>query len=234
MAVHGGIVKMKKRAETPVVRAYHHGDLKNALIAAALKQIAARGPRALSLREVARAVGVSHASAYRHFPNKESVLATIAEQGFRGLSQAMHAAAQREGDVLKILHRVGVAYVEFGVSHPHHLQVMFGDFIVSHEAYPSLAEAGKEAYELLAGAVRAGQQARRIRSEDPQLVELAAWSQVHGLALLIASGQIPADGMGQLKHGELADGVLTLLQEGLSLKPTPGQQRRRGARSVRA
>jgi AcrR family transcriptional regulator len=225
---------LKIKAEAEVARAYHHGDLKNALIVAALKQIAARGPRALSLRKVARATGVSHASTYRHFPNKESVLATIAEQGFRKLSQAMRAAAQREREVLKILHRVGVAYVEFGVSHPHHLQVMFGDFIISHEAYPSLVEASKEAYELLASAVQAGQQAGRIRSEDPQLVALAAWSQVHGLALLIASGQIPAEGIGPLKHDELANGVLTLLQEGLSMKPKPSKQRRRGARSARA
>jgi hypothetical protein len=162
------------------------------------------------------------------------VLATIAEQGFRKLSQAMRAAAQREHDELKILHRVGVAYVEFGVSHPHHLQIMFGDFIVSHEAYPSLVEAGKEAYELLACAVRTGQQAGRIKSEDPQLVALAAWSQVHGLALLIASGQIPAEGIGPFKPGELANGVLSLLQEGLSLKPKPGKQRRSGTGSVRA
>jgi AcrR family transcriptional regulator len=204
------------------------------LIAAALKQIAARGARALSLREVARATGVSHASTYRHFPNKESVLATIAEQGFRKLSQAMRAAAQGDRDVLETLHRVGVAYVEFGVSHPHHLQIMFGDFIVSHGAYPSLAEAGKEAYELLAGAVRAGQQAGRIRSEDALLVALAAWSQVHGLALLIASGQIPAEGVDPISHRMLADGVLRLLQEGLSLKPKPTKIPRRSSRSVRA
>jgi AcrR family transcriptional regulator len=222
---------LKTKPESAVARAYHHGDLKNALIATALQQIAARGPRALSLREVARATGVSHASTYRHFPNKESVLATIAEQGFKKLSQGMRAAAERERDVQKILHRVGVAYVEFGVSHPHHLQVMFGDFIVSHEAHPSLVEAGKEAFGLLASAVRAGQLAGRIQSEKPQLIEIAAWSQVHGLALLIASGQIPAAGVGPLKHRDLVNGVLALLQEGLSVKPKPSKQRRRGARS---
>jgi hypothetical protein len=143
----------------------------------------------------------------------------------------MRAAAERERDVQKILHRVGVAYVEFGVSHPHHLQVMFGDFIVSHEAHPSLVEAGKEAFGLLASAVRAGQLAGRIQSEKPQLIEIAAWSQVHGLALLIASGQIPAAGVGPLKHRDLVNGVLALLQEGLSVKPKPSKQRRRGARS---
>jgi AcrR family transcriptional regulator len=221
---------MKTKAAAQGARAYHHGDLKNALIDTALKQIAARGPRALSLREVARATGVSHASTYRHFPNKESVLATIAEQGFRKLSQAMRAAAQRERDVLKVLLRVGAAYVDFGVSHPHHLQVMFGDFIVRQAAYPSLVEAGKEAYELLAAAVRSGQQAGRIRAEDSPLVELAAWSQVHGLALLIASGQIPVEGMGPMQHGAIADGVLTLLQEGLLLKPKRSKQGRRSSR----
>jgi AcrR family transcriptional regulator len=218
---------VKNKAEAGAARPYHHGDLKNALIAGALKQIAARGAGALSLREVARCTGVSHASTYRHFPNKESVLATIAEQGFRKLSQAMRIAAQGDCDPQEKLHRAGAAYVEFGVSHPHHLQVMFGGFIVSDEAYPGLAEASKEAYELLTSTVRAGQKAGQIQSKDPQLIALAAWSQVHGLALLIASGQIRAEGTGPLKHGEIADGVLTLLQEGLSLRPRPAKQPRR-------
>ena len=173
-------------------------------------------PRALSLREVARVTGVSHASTYRHFPNKESVLATIAEQGFRKLSQGMRAATHSDPDAFQALHRVGVAYVEFGVSHPHHLQIMFGDFIGDQGDYPSLAEAGNEAYELLESAVRAGQKSGQIQSADTQLVALTAWSQVHGLALLIASGRIPTEGTGSVNHTSLADGVLTLLQAGLS------------------
>jgi AcrR family transcriptional regulator len=188
---------MTRKAAAAKTRAYHHGDLKNALVVAALKLIATKGARALSLREVARATGVSHASTYRHFPNKESVLATIAEQGFRELTQQMRdAALQSCSGPLQSLHRVGLAYVAFGVAHPHQLQIMFGDLISSHAAYPSLLEASSAAFEVL--------------------VSLAAWSQVHGLALLIASGQIPSEGSAPLQPQTLADAVLTLLQTGLA------------------
>jgi AcrR family transcriptional regulator len=208
---------MTRKAAALKTRAYHHGDLKNALVVAALELIAAKGARALSLREVARATGVSHASTYRHFPNKESVLATIAEQGFRELTQQMHRAAlQSPSAPLQSLHRVGVAYVAFGVAHPHHLQIMFGDLIASHAAYPSLLEASSAAFEVLASTVRAGQKAGLIRECDERLVSLAAWSQVHGLALLIASGQIPPEGTAPLQPDTLADNVLNLLQTGLA------------------
>ena len=141
---------MTRKAAALKRRAYHHGDLKNALVVAALELIATKGARALSLREVARATGVSHASTYRHFPNKESVLATIAEQGFRELTQRMRdAALQSPSGPLQSLHLVGLAYVAFGVAHPHHLQIMFGDLITSHAAYPSLLEASSAAFEIL-------------------------------------------------------------------------------------
>ena len=208
---------MTRKAVAAKRRAYHHGDLKNALVVAALELIATKGARALSLREVARATGVSHASTYRHFPNKESVLATIAEQGFRELTQRMRdAALHSPSGPLQSLHRVGLAYVAFGVAHPHHLQIMFGDLITSHAAYPSLLDASSAAFEVLASSVRAGQEAGLVRGSDEHLVSLAAWSQVHGLALLIASGQIPPKGSAPLQPDTLADAVLKLLQTGLA------------------
>jgi len=150
---HRGIVRstsVKTKTGRPARRDYHHGNLKNVLIDAAISQIATHGARALSLRELARSIGVSHASTYRHFPNKESVLATIAEQGFEELTRAMEAAARpHAGDPLEMLQATGVAYVDFGVSYPHHLQIMFGDAITCHEDYPTLVEASKKAYEVL-------------------------------------------------------------------------------------
>src|SRR5262245_45231593 len=107
-------------------RAYHHGDLRKVLIETALAHIARDGARALSLREVARSAGVSHTASYRHFPAKESLLAAIAEQGFRRLSDAMRAAIVGHADPATALQASGIAYVEFGVHYPEHLQVMFG------------------------------------------------------------------------------------------------------------
>jgi AcrR family transcriptional regulator len=217
------VVKVRRKAATPKARSYHHGDLKNALLAAALELIAVNGARALSLREVARATGVSHASTYRHFPNKESVLAAIAERGFRELTQQMRRAAlQSPRTPLQRLHRIGMAYVAFGRTHPHHIQIMFGDFINSHQIYPSLLEASRAAFEVLLSTVRAGQNAGLIRGTDERLVSFAAWSQVHGLALLIGSGHISTDDSVTLPSDEIAGAALNLLQAGLAVTRDDG------------
>jgi AcrR family transcriptional regulator len=217
---------VKTKTGRPARRDYHHGNLKNVLIDAAISQIATHGARDLSLRELARSIGVSHASTYRHFPNKESVLATIAEQGFEELTRAMEAAARpHAGDPLEMLQATGVAYVDFGVSYPHHLQIMFGDAITRHEDYPTLVEASKKAYEVLVSVVREGQQAGRISARDERLVALTAWAQVHGLAMLIASGQIRSDSAERIEHKSLAASVLALQRDGLSVKAMGGRKR---------
>jgi AcrR family transcriptional regulator len=214
---------MSRKVATPKSRSYHHGDLRNALLAAALELIAVNGAHALSLREVARATGVSHASTYRHFPNKESVLAAIAEQGFRELTlQMRRAALQFPRAPLQRLHCVGMAYVAFGRMHPHHLQIMFGDLINSHQIYPGLLEASRVAFEVLLSTVRAGQKAGLIRGSDERLVSFAAWSQVHGLALLIGSGHIPTDGSLKLQSDKIAEAALNLLQAGLAVTSDDG------------
>jgi len=217
---------VKTKTGRPARRDYHHGNLKNVLIDAAISQIATHGARDLSLRELARSIGVSHASTYRHFPNKESVLATIAEQGFEELTRAMEAAARpHAGDPLEMLQATGVAYVDFGVSYPHHLQIMFGDAITRHEDYPTLVEASTKAYEVLVSVVREGQQAGRMVAQDERLVALTAWAQVHGLAVLIASGQIRSEGAERIEHQSVAASVIALLRDGLSVKAMVGKTR---------
>jgi AcrR family transcriptional regulator len=217
-------------------RTYHHGDLKNALIEAALAHIARDGARALSLREVARSAGVSHTASYRHFRSKESLLAAIAEQGFHRLSDMMRVAIQQHSnDPLAMLRASGVAYVEFGVRYPDHLQIMFSGLVGRHDDYPELKNAGQEAYELLASSVRAAMQGGLVSGPSERIVSLASWAQVHGLALLIAGGQIDRDSKESLSAAELAFQVTGLLQQGIAMVPTrvarkstsPGTRKRR-------
>lgn len=198
-------------------RAYHHGDLRNALLETAVAQIARHGGRGLSLREVARLTGVTHSSAYRHFPNKESLLASIAEQGFRALSAAMRSAASAHaGEPVAMLRATGLAYVDFAVGHPHHLQVMFSDLIECHDAYPGLVEASREAFDGLVSVVRAGLESGGLAPADERIAALTAWSQVHGLALLISSGKIRTpDGKPPSDHRALTEAVLARLDHGL-------------------
>lgn len=211
-------------------RAYHHGDLKRALIEAALESITVDGARALSLREVARRTGVSHTACYRHFPSKESLLATIAEQGFRRLSESMRAAIlEHADDPVAALQASGVAYVEFGVAHPEHLEIMFGGVISRLDDHPQLAEASKEAYELLTSIVREGLRTGGLRGSDERTLTLAAWSIVHGLAQLIAGGKLKTDDEELPSPRELALTVTSLLHEGIAVAPTPPSRKGRAA-----
>jgi AcrR family transcriptional regulator len=211
-------------------RAYHHGDLKNALVDAALVHIARDGARALSLREVARSAGVSHTASYRHFPSKESLLAAIAEEGFRRLSDGMRTAVRGlADDPAAALRASGVAYVEFGVHYPDHLQVMFGGLVARAEDYPALLATSKEAYELLVAIVRDGLRVGRLHGPDERSVALAAWALVHGLAVLIAGGQVPAEGAQLPAPRELASAVTALLHQGIATAALPAKTARKGA-----
>jgi AcrR family transcriptional regulator len=209
---------LKAKKGPKAARPYHHGDLKNALLKAALVHIAKHGARTLSLREVARATGVSHASTYRHFQSKESVLATIAEQGFRMLSSSMLRAAEHySGEPLEMLQATGVAYVEFGVAYPNHLQIMFGDAIRRRNDYPALVEASNAAYKVLLSVVREGIRMHRMTSENEHVVASAAWAIVHGMAVLMAAGHLgPQPSRGSDLKSLPAD-VIGLLRSGLEM-----------------
>jgi AcrR family transcriptional regulator len=209
---------------------YHHGDLKNALIEVALEHIARVGAHGLSLREVARSAGVSHSAAYRHFANKESLLVAIAEQGFRELGDTLKSAVQGGADdPAAALRACGVAYVEFGVRHPEHLQIMFGGSIACPQDYPSLLAVSKEAYQVLAATVGEGLRKRRLRGSDERMVALTSWALVHGLSQLIAGGQLRTDTGRDPSPRDLALAAAALLHQGIGASATSPRKGRGGA-----
>lgn len=195
---------------------YHHGHLKKTLIDKALAQIATGGAHSLSLREVARSAGVSHTASYRHFRSKEDLLAAIAEQGFILLSNALAAAMAEKQSPLAALEASGVAYVEFGVRYPEHLQVMFSGIFADDGRWPALKQAGDRAYSLLNTAVHEALRAKQIRG-DEDAISLAAWSMVHGLTQLIIGGKLK---QGRQSARQLATAVISLLTKGLQTVPT--------------
>ncbi|MGE0311648.1 MAG: TetR/AcrR family transcriptional regulator [Lautropia sp.] len=177
-------------------RSYHHGDLRRALLEVGARSLACVGPHALSLREVSRSAGVSHSAAYRHFPSKADLLAALAERGFRQLTADMRRAApvpgHRPGAARLIA--AGQAYVAFGVAHAELLQLMFGGQIGRPGEHPPLDDAAMAAYAVLRGAIEDGQRGGEFRRGDAAMLALAAWSLVHGLALLYAGQRVGLPG----------------------------------------
>lgn len=218
----------RKKLRTPKARAvkapppkpYHHGDLQRALIDAALGLIEREGAQALTLRAAARLAGVSQAAPYRHFPDKDALLAAVAEDGLRTLATWMRdATSAHTGDSPRRLQALGVAYVKFAAAHTAHFRVMFTAVAKDMDAYPALAEASDAVFALLLDAITQGQRDGSVRPGNPKELALAAWSIVHGLAELEVGGQVPRLWLDAGKSGALAERITGWLGAGITLPP---------------
>lgn len=172
----------KSVAKSATKHAYHHGDLRRAILDAALEVLAKEGSEALTLREVARRLGVTSAAPYHHFADKEAILAAVAEEGFIELVAAMQPPPAAKKPLAK-LRAQGMGYVRFAVGHPAHYRVMFGR-LVDIPKYPTLHAAAERAFGELLSSIVAAQAAKAVRAGDPMEHALLAWSTVHGLAML--------------------------------------------------
>lgn len=202
-------------AKTTKPPTYHHGDLRNALIAVGLEILAQDGVSALSLREVARRAKVSHTAPYRHFVSKEALLVAIAEEGFHELTARLaEAGGKHTTNPRKLFEEIAWAYVKFAQDKPDHLRVMFSDLITDWDAYPTLRAAGLEAFHLLVNMVRGGQAAGVIRKGNAEHMAVAGWSSVHGFALLLIAGQIRLT-IGEADAEQLARACARFYVEGI-------------------
>ncbi len=174
----------------PPERSYHHGNLKQALLAAAVKVIGKVGPRAFTLREVARLAKVSHNAPYRHFQDKDELLAAVAAQGFDRLADSMITAAAPAGNALDALRLSGRGYVQFALEWPEHFSVMF-EYCDSLDSYPDYAASGQRAFQVLLDNIAAAQKAGQLPAVDARMLALTAWSMVHGIAKLAIGHRLP-------------------------------------------
>jgi AcrR family transcriptional regulator len=165
-------------------RPYRHGNLPVALQSAARQILDENGLQAVGLRETARRVGVSATAAYRHFTNKEDLLASVAAEGFQELAAAMQGATRGANP----LTRAGLAYIEFANQNRGLFRLMFGPILVERAKYPALLAASADVEAILV---------RGVADLDPRPLNdnhaaMAAWGLVHGLAHLIVDGFLPA------------------------------------------
>lgn len=175
-------------------RAYHHGNLREALLDVALRQLATTPAAQLSLRELARAAQVSHAAPYHYFADRHALIHAAGVEGMRRLLQAQaDAVAQAQGPHARLL-ALGEAYVRFAAEQPHAFGLVFDpQYCKPGEPSEDMAPliAGNEA--LLADCVVQAQQAGVLPSGDPAPLCHALWGTVHGLAQLVMAGHLPLD-----------------------------------------
>ena len=159
---------------------YHHGNLRQALLEAALIILEKEGEAGLGLRDLARAVGVSAAAPYRHFDSRAALLEALAVTGFQRFSAAMEAVAA--GDPPDAMAAMGKTYVLFALSNANLFRLMFSPQL-KKDGRPGLRMAADAAFDTLRHVVGGDMQTGRIKA-------LAAWAKVHGLSILLLDGQI--------------------------------------------
>lgn len=172
-------------------KSYHHGDLPRALVQAAVQVIERRGPDAITLREVASAVGVTHGAAYRHFEDKTALLAAVAEQGFRALEAKLVEAAGTDARAPKArLRSLAEAYVAFAMEHPGHYRVMSGPRLNEEDRFPSLEDAISRVFGLIVAEIERGQREGVFRPGVPRDLAIGFWVSGHGFADLVLHRRI--------------------------------------------
>lgn len=173
-------------------RPYHHGDLRAALLTGAERTLREKGAGALSLRELAREVGVSHAAPGRHFKDKQALLDALALDGYERLTRTL-AAADRPGLPLEPrMTELGRAYLGFAIDNPELLELMFTR---KHrpESFALLAAAVERSLGSLNQLIAEAQERGEIIQGDPDRLNLVAAASLHGTAALVASGALEAE-----------------------------------------
>jgi len=171
---------------------YHHGDLREEILCAASRLLEENNIASLSLRAVAKEVGVSHTAPYRHFKDKESLLAGIAGLGFNRLAAHLTEAVKSSpGKAAKQLQEAGHQYVQLALRYPQCTHLMFSGILPCDDTYPDLQLSGEEAFNGLKLIIEEGQSQGIFKQGDVELLALTAWSGIHGLSMLLVSGNLP-------------------------------------------
>jgi AcrR family transcriptional regulator len=170
-------------------RGYHHGNLREALMQAALGLIADKGPSGFTFAEAARSAGVSPAAPYRHFRDRDALMAEVATRGFEKFESELERAWDEGGpDPLQAFIRLGRAYLAFARSEPAYYAAMF-ESALPRASYPALDEAGQRAFDVLRTASESICALLPKERRPPELMmSLHIWSMAHGIASLFARG----------------------------------------------
>ncbi len=191
---------------------YHHGNLRAALLESARKQLQTEGIHALSLRALARSTGVSQTAPYRHFTDKNALLAALATDGFTELFEAL-GPLDPACEPLTAMYEFGMTYLRFARDHTEVFRLMFGPDLQPRNQYPELFNAGREAFHRIENLIELAGRRGNFSIGDTKLAAHTAWAAVHGIATLMLDH---ADSFGYHRQlDEQAEQALKFMLRGL-------------------
>ena len=165
-------------------KSYHHGNLRAELLDTAVEQLCSAGSESLSLRALARAVGVSQTAPYRHFKDKDELLAALATRGYQALLAALQTAGQTLNCPKQQLYAFARSYVDYAADNPELFKLMFGPSLQPLDRYPELRDASRETLAFVQRILQRGIEQGDFRQQDIAYLANAAWAGIHGLATL--------------------------------------------------
>jgi len=189
-------------------RGYHHGNLSEALIDAARQLLAEKGPAGFTLKDAARAAGVSAAAPYRHFKDRAALIGAVSDRGYTQFAERLEAAASAGKDPADAFHRLGEAYLSFAAEEPGYYAAMFDAEGVGQTDH----DAGAGAFAILVDGLIKAYGPDSFGGADPRMIGLQVWALSHGVATLAAAGRLPV-GQGVPTASEiLSSGVDALVR----------------------
>jgi AcrR family transcriptional regulator len=214
--------KAKVKATKTKKKQYHHPDLRDQLVQAAVDFIKDHRAEDLSLREVARGLGVSHMAPYRHFKTKEDLLAAVIQDGFTKLSADFDRVRQDKSKVRfpKLFAEMGKAYVRFVIEHPDQARLMFSGLLCDRQRHLEAHVAGQLTFKKLLEMIELGQtEGYFSKKENPYMLGLMIWSSVHGTSMLMLEDQFRAiDSAPEVQVDLFVDYLTEKMMSGLSIR----------------
>ena len=214
--------KKQPRKQPRKADAYHHGDLKQGLLKAAIRHLETSGPETLSLRELAQELGVSQAAPYRHFKDRDALIAALSQEGFELKYQKMREAMLATMDrPIEMFHACARAYLGMALEHPQHFRLMMGGTVCPDEDRPELMLAACRSFVLLKIMIRRCQRAGVIAAGDPNHRALQCWALVHGFASLYSAGRLEWLGIHRENAVTAFDLMIEQVRSGIGRSPLP-------------